>query len=64
MRKILKDTFTLTIPIQLVQKHAENILPSNLISITNLNILALLFPLLYLAKLPFIFPLYFLFLVT
>ena len=30
---------TLTIPTQLVQKHAENILPGNGISITNFNIL-------------------------
>ena len=33
-------TVTLTIPTQLVQKHAENILPGNGISITNINILA------------------------
>jgi hypothetical protein len=31
-------TVTLTIPTQLVQKHAENILPGNGISITNFNI--------------------------
>jgi hypothetical protein len=32
-------TVTLTIPTQLVQKHAEKILPGNGISITNFNIL-------------------------
>jgi hypothetical protein len=32
-------TVTLTIPTQLVHKHAENILPCNGISITNFNIL-------------------------
>jgi hypothetical protein len=31
-------TVTLSIPTQLVQKHAENIFPSNAISITNFNI--------------------------
>jgi hypothetical protein len=33
-------TVTLTIPTQLVQKHAEKILPGNGISITNFNILS------------------------
>ena len=37
--KILEETVTLTIPTQLVQKHAENIFPGNGISITNFNIL-------------------------
>ena len=32
-------TVTLIVPPQLVQKHAENIFPRNVISITNFNIL-------------------------
>ena len=50
--------------IQLLQKNIEKILPWNRISIADLNILDLLFPLLYLTKFPFLFPLYSLFLVT
>ena len=40
MSKTFKEGVTLTIPTQLVQKHAENTLSGNGISITNINILA------------------------
>jgi hypothetical protein len=44
MRERLEETTTLTIPTQLVQKHAEKIFLGNGISITNFNILPKMSP--------------------